>query len=86
MIESGLQQVDSNSNSSSERETIEANSVGTAGVRKIKQAKSSYFANQVNFEFESEQEVSLFLQVQDVLKKMIEYQERKFLLKEENQR
>ena len=40
----------------------------------------------MNFEFDNGEEMALYYQVNDVLSKMIEYQDRNFLLDEDNQR
>ena len=40
----------------------------------------------MNFEFDNSEEMALYYEVSDVLRNMIEYQDRKFLHEESNQR
>ena len=58
----------------------------TGSQRKRKRPKTSAFSKQVNFEFDNREEMALYYEVSDVLRKMIEYQDRQFLLDENNQR
>ena len=80
-----LHQVDSESESFSDQESLEG-SPHPGGWQGRKRVRASAFANKVNFEFDNGEEQALYFEVADVLGKMIECQDRGFLLDERKQR